>query len=309
MRLRHTIAWTGALAAAWLVLCGFAGIFAAEAALHPQRSPVTAPELESARRIAAVNRAQFSEVSVEAADHAVLRAWSIVPAAGNGDAVLLLHGQADNRAGMLGPAAMLLRHGYSVLLPDARGHGASGGDLATYGVLERDDIRRWFDWLAQTQHPRCIDGVGDSMGAAELLQSLIVEHGFCAVAAESSFSSFREVAYDRMGQQFHTGPWLGRTLLRPAVDLGLVYARLKYNINLAHASPLNAIAGTTTPVLLIHGLADDNIPPRHSEQMKLSNVSAQLWESARAGHCGASGADPAGYETRVITWFAEHDHQ
>jgi hypothetical protein len=308
MRIRRTIAWaTWALIATWLILCAIGGIFAAEAALHPTRNHITPADGDRAQQLATANNAQLTNVAIEAADRATLRAWVIIPAQSNGDAVILLHGQADNRAGMLGPAAMLLRHHFAVLLPDARAHGESGGNIATYGVLERDDIRRWFDWLTRTDHPRCIDGLGDSMGAAQLLQSLSVEHGFCAIAAESAFSSFREVAYDRMGQRFNTRPWLGRTFLHPAIDFGFLYARMKYKVDLAQASPLNAIAATPTPVLLIHGLADTNIPPRHSEQMKLSDVSAQLWEPPNADHCGASDADPAGYETHLITWFQTHD--
>ena len=38
---------------------------------------------------------------------------------------------------MVGYAELLLAHGFTVLLPDARAHGASGGSLATYGLLER----------------------------------------------------------------------------------------------------------------------------------------------------------------------------
>ena len=48
---------------------------------------------------------------------------------------------------------MLLRHGYATLIPDARAHGRSGGNIPTYGVLEADDIRRWFD-LIQNPHGR-----------------------------------------------------------------------------------------------------------------------------------------------------------
>lgn len=307
MRIRR-VAWAAAsLVAAWLIVCTFAGIFAAEGALHPPRNPVTPQLRDRAQQLAATNHAQLADVVIEASDHATLRGWLIVPPDPNGDAVILLHGQADNRAGMLGPAAMLLRHGYSVLLPDARAHGESAGNLATYGVLERDDIRLWFDFLRQSEHPRCIDGLGDSMGAAQLLQSLSVEHGFCAVVAESAFSSFREVAYDRMGQRFHAGSWLGRTVLHPAVDFGFLYALIKYHVDLAQSSPFHAVAATPTPVLLIHGLQDDNIPPRHSEQIRQACPRVALWEPEYAGHCDASSTDPVEYEARVTAWFAIHD--
>ena len=69
-------------------------------------------------------------------------------------------------------ADILLRHGYSVLMPDARGHGSSGGEFVTYGLLERDDIHQWVRWLVVNRHPSCVFGFGESMGAAELLQSL-----------------------------------------------------------------------------------------------------------------------------------------
>jgi uncharacterized protein len=324
---RRALRWILILAAVWLVLTTAIGIIAGEMALHPGRR-VEGPAAERlAQSIAARNQASLTEVTIPAADGALLQAWSIRPSHSNGDAVILLHGHTDNRAGMLGPADLLLRHGFSVLLPDARAHGISGGALATYGVKESDDIRRWFAWLQTTQAPHCIDGLGDSMGAAQLLQSLTAVPNFCAVVAESPFASFREASYDRLGQQLNAGATLGRTLLRPAVETGLLYARLKYGIDLAQSSPENAVAATRVPVLLIHGKKDTNLPPRHSEMILSHSQWAQsqsahsrsrhsqsqtpaivLWEPAEAGHCGASGAEPEEYERRVIAWFTEHDH-
>jgi dipeptidyl aminopeptidase/acylaminoacyl peptidase len=308
---RRFLRWGVALIAVWLVLSVAIGLVAVEAALHTGRRSL-GPEAEAfAQAIALRNHAELAEVSVVANDRATLRAWSIRPARGNGDAVILLHGQADNRAGMLGNAELLLSHGYAVLLPDARAHGSSGGELATYGVKEADDIRRWFDWLQRTESPRCIDGLGESMGAAQLLQSLRTTPGFCAVVAESSFASFREASYDRLGEQLHARAWTGRTVLRPAVEAGLFYARWKYGVDLEQASPEKAVAISKVPVLLIHGKKDTNLPARNSE-MILARSAARvravvLWEPAEAGHCGAAGAEPVEFERRVIGWFAIHD--
>jgi hypothetical protein len=275
--------------------------------LHPGRNRLTQSELDTAEEVAARNNARLQAVDIRAADGADLGAWFLQPANGGDTAVILLHGQSDNRAGMLGNADLLLRHGLAVLLPDARAHGQSDGPLATYGVLESDDLHRWFLWIQQHDHPRCIDGIGDSMGAAQLLESLAVSN-YCAVVAESPFSTFREAAYDRTGQQLGTGPWLGRTLLRPAVEIGFLYARSRYHIDLAHASPLGVVRATRTPVLLIHGLADDNLPPRHSVALAGSNSAVQLWEPAATGHCGAYSTHPAEYEHRVLDWLATHPH-
>jgi uncharacterized protein len=299
--------WSVCCLAAWLLLSSLIGVVAMEGALHPYRRPLLAQDEALARAISSRNDAVLTDVAIRATDGATLRAWSLLPRSGNGDAVILLHGQGDNRAGVLGNADLLLRHGYSVLLPDSRAHGASGGPITTYGVLEAEDVHRWYEWLEQSEDPRCIDGLGESMGAAILLQALAGEPGFCSVVAESSFSTFREAAYLRLGQGLGAGSRLGETVLRPAAGAGLLYARLRYGVDLARAAPEEAVAQTQIPILLIHGLADTNLPPRFSEEMKARNPTVALWEPANAGHCGAASAEPAEYERRVTSWFAEHD--
>ena len=207
---------------------------------------------------------------------------------------------------MAGYAELLLVQGFAVLMPDARAHGVSGGNVATYGLLEAEDIRRWFEWLQQKEPSGCVFGFAESMGAAELLQSLRSEPRFCAVAAESPFSSLREVTYDRVGQFFHTGPWLGRTLLRPIVEAAFLYARAKYRLDLERVSPENAAAATRVPVLLIHGRNDRSIPLRHSQRIAGRNPAVVLWEVANAGHCGAMSAAGQEFDRRLIRWFDSH---
>ena len=294
----------------WLVLTSALGVLATEWALHPARRAL-GPALQAyASAVAARNHAVLESVSIPAQDGVILRSWSIRPAAGNGNLVILFHGHTDNRAGMLGIADLLLHHGYAVLLPDARAHGESGGELATYGALEADDVRRWFDWMLRSQSPHCIYGLGESMGAAQLLNSLQAEPGFCAVIAESPFASFREASYDRLGEKLYASSWVGRTLLRPAVEAGLLYARWKYGVNLEHASPEKAVAVGHVPVLLIHGLEDRNLPPRHSERILALSArrapALSLWEPPGAAHCGAWPAEPKEYESRVLAWLQTH---
>jgi pimeloyl-ACP methyl ester carboxylesterase len=258
------------------------------------------------RSIAQESRAYLDDVAMIAGDGAPLRAWYIHQERGNRNAALLLHGLGDNRMGTVGYAQILLAHGYDVLMPDARAHGISGGQIATYGLLEREDLRRWFEWLQVRDHPQCIFGFAESMGAAQLLESLDAEAGFCAVIAESSFSNFREIAYDRMGQQVHAGSWVGRTLLRPVVEIALAYTRLKYHLNLADASPEDTVARTRIPVLLIHGRADSNIPVRHSRRIQLRNPAVVLWEVPGADHCAAISTFPKEFESRMVGWYSNH---
>jgi len=207
--------------------CSFSVVLAVllgELAFRPQRMPVGGRQ--SAEAMAARFGAGLQDVSISALDGAQLRGWFASPAHSNGDAVILLHGVGDNRRGMVGFAELFFSKGYAVLLPDSRAQGESGGKFPTYGVRETDDVHRWFEWLVTQQRPRCIFGMGESMGAAILLQSVEEETRFCAVVAESPFASLRRIAYVRVGQFAGMGPWLGKTVLRPAVELAFLYGKI-----------------------------------------------------------------------------------
>ncbi len=303
MRSRRRLRWLIFAFTMYFALCSIGGIYLADATLRPARRPLTEQEVAGFRQSVGELNAQMEDVSITAPDAAVLRAWLLRPVHSNGDAVVLLHGLGDNRLGMTGYAEFLLVHGFTVLLPDARAHGLSGGALATYGLLERKDIHQWFDLLSAEIHPRCIYGLGESMGAAELLQSLQSESRFCSVVAESSFSDFREIAYDRMGQPFHRGPWIGRTLLRPLVDIAFLRARWKYKLDMREISPTDAVAASHVPVLPIHGQIDSNIPVRHSRLIHARSPATVLWEVPGADHCGAMSTAPQQFESHLLGWF------
>ncbi len=312
MRYRKLISWRliaglATLAVVWIALASDLGVVLTERGMHTTRRPITAQDITAAHAIADRNHATMSNVEINAADGSTLRAWNFRPRFGNGDAVIVQHGQGDNRVGMLGYAEVLLRHGYDVLLPDSRAAGTSGGAFLTFGVLEAGDLNLWYNWIEASGAPRCIYAIGESMGAATVLEASARQPGYCAVVAESGFSSFRETAYLRLGQTFGTGPWLGRTFLFPTVEAGLIYARLKYGVNLAASSPRKAVRHSHVPILLIHGLADNNLPPINSERIKAADPGAQLWEPAGAGHCGAISTAPEEYERRVVGWFESHD--
>lgn len=308
--LRRCILVCSVTVALWLLACGFVGIFTVNLALHPTRRVISSQMEAEARALAIRDHAILESVAISAEDGVALRAWRMSPQHGNGDAIILFHGVSDNRAGMLGPADFLLRSGYFVLLPDARAHGSSGGAIATYGVTESGDIRDWFQWVVRTRSPRCIYAIGESMGAAQLLDSLSVEPGFCAVVAESPFANFREASFIRLGQQLGVGDWAGRTLLRPSVETALLYVRWKYDVDLSQDQPDRAVGRSRVPVLLIHGMMDNNLPPRNSEMILARNhgrnPNVMLWEPRDADHCGAATAEPGEYQRRILNWFANH---
>jgi hypothetical protein len=282
-------------------------ILLCDATLHPWHKELTEKMQTAAEGIAKDAKASQETIQISSFDGAALAAWFFRPPNANGGTVILLHGSGDNRAGMLGFVPMLLRHQYNVLAPDSRAHGQSGGDLATFGIMESQDLKRWVDWLSRQKNPGCVYGLGESMGAAILLEALPNEPRFCAAVAESPFASLREVAYDRLGQKFGSGDWMGRTLFRPLISEAFLDARLHYHLNLEKASPAKAVAMTRVPVLLIHGAEDFNIPVRHCQAIYKNRSGAmELWQVPGAGHTGAYRQAPEEFERRVVGWFAQY---
>jgi len=142
------------------------------------------------------------------------------------------------------------------------------------------------------------------MGAALVLQAAHVENDFCAVVAESSFSTFRQVAFDRVGYYIGLGPWFGRTVARPLVEIAFLYAPARYHVNLVDANPEDSLMNANTPVLLIHGQADENILPWHSQELASHGLHTTLWIVPGAYHTGAWETQPVEFERRVLTFLS-----
>ncbi len=143
-----------------------------------------------------------------------------------------------------------------------------------------------------------------------MLQSLAAEPRFCAVAVESPFSTAREMSYERVSSPLHLQPWFGRTLGLPVIESAVLYAHVRYGIDLLHPSPLDAVKHSTVPVLLIHGEEDHNISPRHS--IILANAApghVRLWLVPNAFHTGAWSAAHQEFEDRVLGWFDSHGRE
>jgi len=297
-----------ALTGVYLVLCVLAGVVVGEASLKLFRRPLSHRELiaNTARQR---YQTELQDVNIGAADGVTLKAWYVQPRKFNGNAVVLLHGITDNREGVAGYGRIFLDQGYAVLLPDVRAHGESGGQIATYGIREADDLHRWVSWLyvnhlSQTQ---CVYGFGESYGAALLLQALPAEPRFCAVAVESPFSTAREMSYERVSGPVHLRPWFGRTVGRPIVISAVLYARIRYGIDLLQPSPLEGIRRSNVPVLLIHGVDDESISSHHSILLaKAAPERVTLWLVPKAGHTMAWAAAHQEFEDRIMAWFTVH---
>ena len=273
----------------------------AEGALHIPFRP--RPESAYADSIARGSAAVWETARVTTADGVVLDGWLFTPHAPNGSGVIVLHGVGDTREGMSTHVEYLLRGGFTVLAPDARGHGASGGSVISYGIREAGDVHAWADWLLHHRPIAHLYGLGESMGAAILLQSLPREPRFRAVVADCPFDSFEDVACYRLERASHLGRWASW----PVVQIGFLYARGVYGLNLWRASPAEAIRDTSVPILLIHGTADTHIPPSESGSLHAVNPHATtLWLVPGANHVSSVSEFPEEYVRRVTEWFTAH---
>ncbi|MFC5864718.1 alpha/beta hydrolase [Acidicapsa dinghuensis] len=311
--MKRTVLWSQRIARilacsalAYLVLAAVFGVILAEGVLHVARNHVP-PRAKFAALVSPWSRSGLEDVSIKAEDGAILRGWPVRPDRWKQKAVILLHGVGDNRAGMVSFAPIFLKNGYEVLIPDARGHGESGGSLATYGWFEKEDVRVWVAALKRgdvwNNAPQCVFLMGESMGAAIAVQAASVP-GVCGVVAEAPFSSFREIAYERIAQVGHVPLSWSRLVAWPVVDAAFAYARLRYGIDFDRVSPQLALESTHAPVLLIAGLRDSNIPARHSKRIMASAIGRnELWLVPGAGHTDASRIEPVEFERRVLSWF------
>jgi uncharacterized protein len=272
-----------------------AGSAAGEAALHPPRLTVTSV-------CPPVAAAVCRPVEIRAEDGVRLRAWYFEPRSPNGGAVIALHGIGASREQTTALARLFLSSGYSVLTPDLRGHGESGG-IASYGVLEARDVHGWADWLLRAPGVSRLYGMGGSLGGSVILQSLSTEPRFRAVIAESAYSDFPSVARERVARALPAGTgWLAR----PIVFSGLAWTRWRYGVDLRRTSSVDAVKKTRSAVLLIHGLADNKTSPENSRRIAAANLSAELWLVPDAGHTGVWATSPKEFESRVPGWFASH---
>jgi alpha-beta hydrolase superfamily lysophospholipase len=296
-----------AAVAGWLVAPGF---------LTPIRRELTPDLIREADASFAVTHSFRQDFDVRAPDGALLRGWIVTPPSPNGSWVLLFHGVADNRVGVIGQSEFLLRAGYGVIMMDARGHGASEGSIASYGWLERNDTRAVIDALLGSIAKRCtidlpcpppkhIFALGESMGAGIALQSAAADPRIEAVVAEASFADLREASYDYAG--LRKSPLLGKTLLAPFSWTLLYRGEKAAGFPLGQITPMKAVAARPFPVLLICDEKDEALPCRHSQMIyTAARGPKDLWMVPGAFHTAALGFQPEEFKRRVLTFFATY---
>ncbi len=139
-------------------------------------------------------------VAISTEDGVTLSAWYVKGHPHR--AVILLAGIDANRNACVGRAAFYLEEGYSVLLPDLRASGKSGGSAVTLGWRERMDLVACYSFLQNKGYGE-IGANGISLGAATICYALPELPDIAFVVLESSYDTLANAVANRLAM-FHT---------------------------------------------------------------------------------------------------------
>lgn len=250
--------------------------------------------LATHRPRAAVERADlgrlYETVTLRTSDGLELAAW-YVPSR-NGAAVV----SYPTRQGKLPQARMLARHGYGVLLVDARGYDGSEGAPNLFGWAGAKDIDAAVAWLRARPDVRDgrIGGIGFSVGGEMMIQAAASNPALRAVVSEGAgVRSVRE--------HLLRGPrgWL--SLPESALETVAVAV-------MSGTAPPPSLTDlvpriTPRPLFLVyagHGQGGEDLNPRY---FRAASEPKMLWKIPEAQHVGGLEARPREYETRIVGFF------
>ena len=249
------------------------------------------PCVPASRTPADIGLARFEDVTFQTPDGVTARGWYIPPS--NGAVIMLVPGLGGARDGMLGDAAILARHGYGLLMYDARQCNVPGAK-GTLGYVETNELLGAVEYLSRRDRSLRIGALGFSEGGTIVIRGAARDGRVRAVVAEGGF-------HDLAQHVWHVNQvsWV-RQLVEGQV---LMFYRLDTGIDPAQVSPATDISRISPrPVLLIYG--EHEAERGGAERLfNAAREPKQMWIVPDAGHGGYIGAAPQEYEQRVVTFF------
>ncbi len=175
--------------------------------------------------------------------------------------VALMHGVRMDKRSLVSLGVALVDAGYRVVLVDLRGHGESTGEYLTYGAREAEDVATVLRTLGDAEPLGSVGAYGFSYGGAVALALAESDARVKAVVAVATFSSLRSVVGDYR-EKYLPGPLrlIPDAWFQGAVDEAAGLAEFDPDL----ASPVRAVQRSSERLLLLHGEADTQVPPRHS---------------------------------------------
>jgi len=207
--------------------------------------------------------------------------------------VLFLHGNAENISTHIASVRWLPERGYNVFLFDYRGYGRSAGEPSLLGLhLDTEAALATVFTMAEVDPDRIVvfgQSLGGTIAITALAQSAY-RHRIRALVTEGAFSSYREIAREKLAAFWLT--WPLQWPLSLTID-----NQYKPREVIGRISPV--------PVLIIHGLADRVVSPHHAEALyAATDEPKELWLVPGADHIQAV-RQPA-TQQRLLGYLAAH---
>lgn len=194
---------------------------------------------------------EFERISFKTQDGIEIAGWW-VPSDSNAT-IIIGHGYPFDKGNIYG-ATKWLSPSYNLLYYDHRSFGESKGKITTGGVKEVKDVEAAIKF-AQTKAEGPIGLLGFSLSAAAMLMA---DHSQVkALVADSTYASLENII-NHLYSVF--GP-----LRLPFVTATRILSYFLLGSN--RPSPVEAIAKTSIPILLIHGKEDTQIPIENAHQL------------------------------------------
>ena len=244
-----------------------------------------------------ISEAAFStaheQVTLHTRDGLDLAGW-YVPSK-NRAAIVIVHGGGGDRRGSRRHAAMLARHGYGVLLYDARGRGESEGSPNAQGWTWQADVDAALDFLSKRKDvdPTRIGGLGLSTGADVLLETAAKNPRLQAVVLDGSTArSVGDVRHLKLSDEISGIPYW-------AVAYGTI-AMLDQSLP---DEPLVDLARKIPPKPALFIASNELGEPVLGRKYATAyGDRSALWR-VDAGHTRGLAERPRAYERRVIAFF------
>ena len=219
--------------------------------------------------------------------------------------LIAMHGWRSSWSRDFGLIADFWRQeGCSVLYPEQRAHGESGGEYLGFGMLERHDCKQWIRWLGE-RNPEGLPIylVGISMGASTVLMTAGMElpPQVRGVIADCGFTSPREIWKHVAEENLH----MHYGFYARSAD-GL--CRKKIQLGSGDCSTVEALRDCELPVLFIHGTDDSFVPITMTyENYKACKGPKRLLVVPGAEHGMSWCVDPDGYRQALRDFWQTFD--
>lgn len=218
----------------------------------------------------------------------------------NGAVIILSHGYKMTCSEMIPIAAVLVKHGYGVILPDQRAHGRSEGEQITFGHHEWRDLDAVVNFLEQQKISK-IGLFGNSMGGAISIYYTAQDPRISAVIAQSPYASVAHSINKGVSRFSDLPPF-------PFAPLIHYLAQRRLHINTAEVAPVNVIANIAPrPVMLMMGGQDQTVEASGIFALQYAAGSnCELWYEPELDHVEFHQKLPEQFEQRILSFY-EHN--